>query len=128
MLYDRVRHGQLGSVYGGHDPGVCSRIHAAKAVWLLGYPDQALRTIEAALTMATELSHPYTSMVGPVGGLLDTSSPRGQAGCSGPCGEAARTSDGAVASTLDKDSKFFTGLVHGRAGSMGAGYSADAPG
>src|SRR4029453_15428342 len=60
MLYDRVRHGQIGSVYGGHDPGVCSRIHAAKAVWLLGYPDQALQTIEAALTMATELSHPYT--------------------------------------------------------------------
>jgi DNA-binding winged helix-turn-helix (wHTH) protein/predicted ATPase len=59
-LYDRVRHGQVGSIYGGHDPGVCSQIHAAKALWLLGYPDQALRTIEAALTMATELSHPYT--------------------------------------------------------------------
>jgi DNA-binding winged helix-turn-helix (wHTH) protein/predicted ATPase len=59
-LYDRVRHGQLGSIYGGHDPGVCSRIHTAKALWLLGYADQALRTIEAALTMATELSHPYT--------------------------------------------------------------------
>jgi predicted ATPase/DNA-binding winged helix-turn-helix (wHTH) protein len=60
MLYDRVRHGQLGSVYGGHDPGVCSQIHAAKALWLLGFPDQALRTTEAALTNATELSHPYT--------------------------------------------------------------------
>jgi DNA-binding winged helix-turn-helix (wHTH) protein/predicted ATPase len=60
MLYDRVRHGQLGAVYGGHDPGVCSQIHAAKAEWLLGYPDRALRTIEAAGTMATELSHPYT--------------------------------------------------------------------
>jgi DNA-binding winged helix-turn-helix (wHTH) protein/predicted ATPase len=59
MLYDHLRHGQLGSVYGGHDPGVCSRIHAAKAIWLLGYPDQALQTIEAALTMAWELSHPY---------------------------------------------------------------------
>lgn len=61
MLYDRLHHGQLGSVYGGHDPGVCSRIHAAKALWLLGYPDQALQTIEAELAMATELSHPYTS-------------------------------------------------------------------
>jgi predicted ATPase len=59
-LYDRQRHGQLGSVYGAHDPGVCSRIHAAKALWLLGYPEQALQTIEAALVMATELSHPYT--------------------------------------------------------------------
>src|SRR5436309_9733016 len=44
----------------GMTQGVCSRIHAAKALWLLGYPDQALQTIEAALTMATELSHPYT--------------------------------------------------------------------
>ena len=60
LLYDRVRHAQLGSVYGGHDPGVCSQIHAAKAEWLLGYPDQALQTIEGALTMAMELSHPYT--------------------------------------------------------------------
>jgi predicted ATPase len=60
MFYDRGRHGQLGSVYGGHDPGVCSRIHLAKALWLLGYPDQALQAIEAALAMATELSHPYT--------------------------------------------------------------------
>ena len=31
MLYDRGRHGQLDSVYGGHDAGVCSQIHAAKA-------------------------------------------------------------------------------------------------
>lgn len=61
VLYDRVRHGQRGSVYGGHDAGVCSQIHAAKAVWLLGYPDQALEIIEDALSMATELSHPYTS-------------------------------------------------------------------
>lgn len=60
MLYDRVRHGRLGAVYGGHDPGVCSQIHAAKARWLLGYPDQALQTVEAALNMATELSHPYS--------------------------------------------------------------------
>lgn len=59
-LYDRQRYTQLGSVYGVHDPGVCSRIHAAKAVWLLGYPDQALQAIEDALSIARRLSHPYT--------------------------------------------------------------------
>ena len=59
-LYDRQRHGQLGSVYGAHDPGVCSQIHAAEALWLLGYPDQALQTIESALIMAAELAQPYT--------------------------------------------------------------------
>ena len=59
-LYDRVRHFEPGSVYGGHDAGVCSRIHAAKTAWLLGYPDEALRRIESALMMATDLAHPYT--------------------------------------------------------------------
>jgi hypothetical protein len=32
--------------------------HAAQALWLLGYPDQALGRNHAALTLAQELSHP----------------------------------------------------------------------
>lgn len=59
-LYEHQRYTQLGSAYGVHDPAVCSRIHAAKAVWLLGYPDQALQAIEDALSMARKMSHPYT--------------------------------------------------------------------
>jgi hypothetical protein len=73
MLYDRVRHGQLGSVYGGHDPGVCSITRRRRMV--AGYPDQLCR--QSNCGMAMELSHPYP-MVGPLC-YLDTSHPSGRA-------------------------------------------------
>jgi TOMM system kinase/cyclase fusion protein len=42
----------------GIDLAVWGLSHAAQALWLLGYPDQALRRNHAALTLAQELSHP----------------------------------------------------------------------
>jgi TOMM system kinase/cyclase fusion protein len=42
----------------GIDLAVWGLSHAAQALWLLGYPDQALRRNQAALTLAQELSHP----------------------------------------------------------------------
>jgi predicted ATPase len=42
----------------GHDAGVTCRIFAAKALWLLGYPDQARQRMHEALTLARELAHP----------------------------------------------------------------------
>jgi class 3 adenylate cyclase/predicted ATPase len=44
----------------GHDPGVACRAFAAFALWLLGYPEQALAHTHAALTLAHALSHPYS--------------------------------------------------------------------
>jgi predicted ATPase len=44
----------------GHDPGVGCRAHAARTLWLLGYPDQALAHLHGALALAHELSHPYS--------------------------------------------------------------------
>jgi class 3 adenylate cyclase/predicted ATPase len=44
----------------GHDPGVGCRLDAARALWLLGYPDQALARLHEALALAHELSHPYS--------------------------------------------------------------------
>jgi tetratricopeptide (TPR) repeat protein len=44
----------------GQDPGVACRIAAARTLWLLGYPDQALAYTHAALALAHELSHPYS--------------------------------------------------------------------
>jgi class 3 adenylate cyclase/predicted ATPase len=44
----------------GQDPGVACRAYAARALWLLGYPDQALARIHEALTLAHELSHSYS--------------------------------------------------------------------
>ena len=40
-------------------PGWLS-IFAALALWLLGYPDQALKSSHEALTLARELSHPFS--------------------------------------------------------------------
>jgi class 3 adenylate cyclase/predicted ATPase/DNA-binding winged helix-turn-helix (wHTH) protein len=44
----------------GTDPAVVCRCWAAWTSWLLGYPDQALRQTQEALTLAQELSHSYS--------------------------------------------------------------------
>jgi predicted ATPase len=44
----------------GHDPGVSCCIYAALALWLLGYPHQALGRLHEALALAHELAHPFT--------------------------------------------------------------------
>jgi predicted ATPase len=62
-LYDPQKHRHHAFRYGGHDPGVCSRYQAAEALWLLGYPDQALRRSQNSLTLARELSHAHTMSV-----------------------------------------------------------------
>jgi predicted ATPase len=44
----------------GQDPGVSCRTYTAMTLWLLGYPEQALAHIHAALALAHTLSHPYS--------------------------------------------------------------------
>jgi class 3 adenylate cyclase/predicted ATPase len=44
----------------GFDPGVGCRAFAARTLWLLGYPEQALARLHEALALAHELSHPYS--------------------------------------------------------------------
>jgi predicted ATPase len=44
----------------GQDPGVGCRANAARTLWLLGYPAQALVHLHEALAVAHELSHPYS--------------------------------------------------------------------
>jgi predicted ATPase len=44
----------------GQDPGVGCRANAARTLWCLGYPDQALARLHEALALAHELSHPYS--------------------------------------------------------------------
>jgi len=46
--------------YGGHDAGVHSLCYQTFALWNLGYPDQAASMIQAALSLAHQLSHPYS--------------------------------------------------------------------
>ncbi|MDN5862771.1 MAG: hypothetical protein L0H19_04900, partial [Salinisphaera sp.] len=45
---------------GGNDPRVACYTTAALALWLLGYPDQAVARANAALTLAKELDYPFT--------------------------------------------------------------------
>jgi predicted ATPase len=58
-FYDPHKHNPL--VSGAlSDPGMGSLSYAALTLWLLGYPDQALKRSHEALTLAQELSHPYS--------------------------------------------------------------------
>jgi len=59
-LYDREQHRSLAFLYGGHDPGVCCRMHAGLALWFLGFPGRALERSRTGLALARELSHPGT--------------------------------------------------------------------
>jgi class 3 adenylate cyclase/predicted ATPase len=59
-FYDPQQHRSLAFLYGSFDPGVACRSFAAQVLWLLGYPDQALKRSHEALTLAQELSHPFS--------------------------------------------------------------------
>ena len=58
-LYDPQQHRFHALVYAG-DPGVACRSFIAWTLWFLGYPDQALQSSHQALTLAQDLSHPYS--------------------------------------------------------------------
>jgi adenylate cyclase len=59
-LYDPVKHRSHAFLYGGHDPGVCAHNHAALSLWLTGHPDQAMNHVDKSITLAEDLSHPFT--------------------------------------------------------------------
>jgi predicted ATPase len=60
-LYDpQQHHFPLSHV---QDPGVLCFAYAAAALWHLGYPDRALQKSREALTLAQELSHPFSEAV-----------------------------------------------------------------
>jgi len=58
-LYDSQPHRFQALGYEGA-AGVDCRSLAARALWMLGYPDQALQRTQEALTLAQELAHPYS--------------------------------------------------------------------
>jgi predicted ATPase len=59
-LYDPQRHYSLAFDYGGQNPEVSCRSLTAWALWMLGYPDRALKRSQEALTLAQELAHPHS--------------------------------------------------------------------
>jgi predicted ATPase len=58
-LYDPQQHRFLAFRY-GQDSGVVCLGLTAFALWMLGYPDQALKRLHEALTLARDLSHPFS--------------------------------------------------------------------
>jgi predicted ATPase len=56
-LYDREQDRSLAFLYGGHDAGVCCRMHSGLALWFLGYPQAAVERSRAGMALATELAH-----------------------------------------------------------------------
>jgi DNA-binding NtrC family response regulator/predicted ATPase len=60
VLYDPRQHHTL-AFGSGLDPS--GRDHAALVLWLLGYPDQALASLERALGLVQERPHPFSLAV-----------------------------------------------------------------
>ncbi len=58
-FYDPQQHGFLASLL-GQDPGITCLSWAAWILWCLGFPDQALKRSQEALSLARELAHPLT--------------------------------------------------------------------
>ncbi len=59
--YDARHHRSLVYTY-GHDPAAVALTHMSWVLWLLGYPDQALRKCQEGEALAQRLNHPYTSL------------------------------------------------------------------
>ena len=57
-VYDQADHQDLSTLYAGHDAGMCCQSHAGLALWVLGFPDQAVVRLERALALARALDHP----------------------------------------------------------------------
>ncbi|MBI3798433.1 MAG: AAA family ATPase [Deltaproteobacteria bacterium] len=57
--HDPQQHRSLAFLY-GMDSGVNCRNFAANVLWLLGYPDRALKRSPEALSLAQELAHPHS--------------------------------------------------------------------
>jgi predicted ATPase len=58
-LYDPQAHRPYAFLY-GQDMGVVCHSRVAWTLWLLGYPEQGLRQIQAALTLAQQITHPIS--------------------------------------------------------------------
>jgi predicted ATPase len=58
-LYDVQQHRASAFLY-GEDAGAVCHSFAARALWSLGYPDQALARNQQAVTLAQQSAHPYS--------------------------------------------------------------------
>ena len=59
-LYDSLPSSSQVLPPGREDPGVVHKSHAAHALWLLGYPDRAIKKIQTAKELGRRLHHPFS--------------------------------------------------------------------
>ena len=59
-IYDPKKHGAHAFLY-GQDPGMAGRSYISLILWLLGYPDQALKRSGESLTVAGDLDHAFST-------------------------------------------------------------------
>lgn len=59
-LYDVDRHRSLAFTFGGHDARACGLAFETAALWMLGYPRQAVECGRQALDFARALAHPHS--------------------------------------------------------------------
>jgi len=61
-IYKPKEHQELIYIY-GDDPGVVCLTYSALVLWMLGYPDQAIKRDEEGLALAKDISHPFSLAV-----------------------------------------------------------------
>jgi predicted ATPase len=59
-LYGRLEARATAFLLTGYDPGMALLSFLSHVLWYLGYPDQALQKSREAVTLASELCHPYS--------------------------------------------------------------------
>jgi len=57
-LYRFEQHGDLGFVYGNHDPGICASYTKSMVLWLQGFSEQAHVQVETTLDMIQQHTQP----------------------------------------------------------------------
>jgi len=60
LQYDSRRHHGLAFTFSGHDPGVCAHTIEAISCIVSGFPDRAMELVRQGITLAQDLSHPYS--------------------------------------------------------------------
>jgi predicted ATPase len=56
-IYGSEKHGGHAFSYGGHDTAVCGMAIGGLSLWVLGHPDQAIRSADAAIALAESMGH-----------------------------------------------------------------------
>ena len=120
-LYDARIHRNHAFIY-GQDPGTIGSLYAGLVLWCLGFPDQALKKLNEALSFANELQYPLTSAFAN-GFAARLHQARGEVEASRARAEAAiRPCFRAWFPAPLRDGKYLSGLVPSRAGISRSGH------